>query len=147
MILTTQHYHLSSKFSIDWRNKIDICFRHLIFEYLPNKEISSPCSGLTNKDQEENSSVSGSSVIDKLLGRLPVYPSSPSASPPSSNGLEFFDLLLAQKSKDSSDTDPLTSDRTSLNIIDRLNEAIRQANCINESSPTTNADHRIAVQA
>lgn len=86
-------------------------------------------------------------MIDKLLGRLPVYSSSPSESPPSSNGLELFELLVGQKSKDSSDTDSLTSDRTSLNIIDRLNEAIRQAKYINESSSTTNADHRIAVQA
>lgn len=100
-----------------------------------------------NKEKEDNSSVEANSVIDKLLGRLPIWPSSPPASSPSSNSLELSDLLQPQKSQDSSDTDALPSDRTSLNIIDRLNEAIRQAKYLNNSPSTTNTDCRIAVQA
>ncbi|CAF4378401.1 unnamed protein product, partial [Adineta steineri] len=34
-----------------------------------------------------------------------------------------------------------------ISIIDRLNEAIRQANYNNNSNSTNNTDHRIAVQA
>jgi len=56
-----------------------ILFRHLIFEYLPHKEnreeiqLELSCSSISmNKEREENLLSSDNSVIDKLLGRLPI---------------------------------------------------------------------------
>jgi hypothetical protein len=138
--------------------------RHLIFEYLPHKEknehIPSSCSIPINKDQEDNTSSSDSSVIDKLLGRLPIWPSPPppsssssssSSSPVNDAGLELLNLLQQESQKDSSDLDPTETNQTSLSIMDRLNEAIRQAQCNNNHSnqarTTENTDLRIAVQA
>jgi hypothetical protein len=127
------------------------CFRHLIFEYLPHKEkneqIPSSCS--IPKDKEDNPSSSENSVIDKLLGRLPLWPSPPSSissSPVNDADLELLNLFQQQNQKDSSELNSIETNRTSLSIVDRLNEAIRQAQC-NNNQTTTNTDHRIAVQA
>jgi hypothetical protein len=105
-----------------------------------------------NKEQEKNLSLSDNSVIDKLLGRLPIWPSPPP--PPTSSstlplndaGLELLNLLQQSK-KESSELDLIETSRNSLSIVDRLNEAIRQAQFNNNSNPTTNTDNRIAVQA
>jgi hypothetical protein len=138
----------------DEMNDDIICFRHLIFEYLPHKEkneqIPSSCSISINKNKEDNSSSSENSVIDKLLGRLPIWPSPPSStssSPINDAGLELLNLLQQQTQKDSSDLDPVETNQTSVSIVDRLNEAIRQAQYNNNPNQTTNTDHRIAVQA
>jgi 8-oxo-dGTP pyrophosphatase MutT (NUDIX family) len=124
---------------------------HLIFEYLPHKEkneqIPSSCS--IPKDKEDNPSSSENSVIDKLLGRLPLWPSPPSSissSPVNDADLELLNLFQQQNQKDSSELNSIETNRTSLSIVDRLNEAIRQAQC-NNNQTTTNTDHRIAVQA
>ncbi|CAF0798705.1 unnamed protein product [Rotaria sordida] len=115
---------------------------HLIFEYLPHKEEKCLLS----------SSSSNNSVIDKLLGRLPNWPSTPSLSSsisPSNNaGLELLNLLQQQSKKESSELIHTETSRNAMSIVDRLNEAIRQAKCNNNNSTSTNnADHRIAVQA
>ncbi|CAF2344554.1 unnamed protein product [Rotaria sp. Silwood2] len=139
---------------------------HLIFEYLPHKEEkelkqSSLSFSSIAMNQEEDKSISSSlsnnSVIDKLLGRLPIWPSSPSSSSSSSSispsnnaGLELLNLLQQQSKKESSELDPVETSRNAISIVDRLNEAIRQAKCNNNnnnSTSTNNADHRIAVQA
>jgi len=124
-----------------------LSIRHLIFEYLPHKEKLEASQSPVQSTKEESNT-----VIDKLLGRLPIWPTQPPASPPSpppppasssSNlslndaGLQLLNLLQQQTKKDS-------PNETSQNIIDRLNEAIRRASC---PPRTTNADHRIAVQA
>ncbi len=120
----------------------------MIFEYLPHKETKEErfSSISMNKEKEENS------VIDKLLGRLPIW-SSPSTSSSSSTlplndaGLELLNLLQQQSKKESSELNHIETNRNSVSIVDRLNEAIRQANYTNNSNPTNNTDHRIAVQA
>ena len=117
-------------------------FRHLIFEYLPYKEkkegtqLTSLMSINKTEEEEENTCSSSNSVIDKLLGRLPIWPSPPTSSI-NDTGLQLLNLLQQQTKTESS----LTTNQTSINIVDRLNEAIRQAQC------TPNPDHRIAVQA
>ncbi|CAF3225160.1 unnamed protein product [Rotaria socialis] len=138
---------------------------HLIFEYLPYKEEKefrqSPSSISMHSEDEKRLSSSGNSVIDKLLGRLPIWPSAPSSPclspPPLSSlissekdaGFELLNLLQQQqKSKEeSSELNHVDTSRSAMSIVDRLNEAIRQAKCNNNSNPTNNADHRIAVQA
>jgi hypothetical protein len=106
-----------------------------------------------NKEQEKNLSLSDNSVIDKLLGRLPIWPSPPPPPPTSSSNLSLNDAglellnLLQQSKKESSELDLIETSRNSLSIVDRLNEAIRQAQFNNNSNPTTNTDNRIAVQA
>jgi len=64
-------------------------------------------------------------------------------------GLQLLNLLQQQQQskKESSKLDLIETSRNSLNIVDRLNEANRQAQCNNNSNPTTNTDNRIAVQA
>ena len=143
-----------------WKSRMNFFFsRHLIFEYLPHKEKneqipSSPSIPIDN----DNPSSSENSVIDKLLGRLPIWPSPPpsssssSSSPVNDAGLKLLNLLQQQSQKDSSDIDSTETNQTSLSIIDRLNEAIRQTqfnnnNHSNQTRTTTNTDHRIAVQA
>jgi len=119
---------------------------HLIFEYLPHKKLSSPM----NKEKEENLSSSDNSVIDKLLGRLPIWPSLPSASstlPLNDAGFELLNLLQQQSKKESCELKHVETNRNSVSIIDRLNEAIRQAQCNNNPNSTNNTDNRIAVQA
>lgn len=130
---------------------------HLIFEYLPYKEkletdqISSQSSKVQVEEENLLSSNDSNTVIDKLLGRLPIWPSQPSApvphSPPSLSlndaGLQLLNLLQQQTKKDS-------SNETSRNIIDRLNEAIHQTQCpsrTTNANSSPNSDHRIAVQA
>ncbi|CAF0821155.1 unnamed protein product [Rotaria sp. Silwood1] len=143
---------------------------HLIFEYLPHKEekelkqSSLSCSSISMSKEEEKSLLSSSfssnnSVIDKLLGRLPIWPSSPpspdsspssssSISPSNNAGLELLNLLQQQSKKESSELEHTETSRNAMSIVDRLNEAIRQAKCNNNNSTSTNnADHRIAVQA
>ncbi|CAF0783543.1 unnamed protein product [Adineta steineri] len=122
---------------------------HLIFEYLPHKENneqnqSSLSSNLNNKENEDSLSSSDNSVIDKLLGRLPIWPTIPpsSTSPSDDTGSELLNLLQQQPIKESSELN-----QVEISIIDRLNEAIRQANYNNNSNSTNNTDHRIAVQA
>jgi len=133
-----------------------ILFRHLIFEYLPHKEkkgetqseLSS--SSISINKEEGVSSLSDNSVIDKLLGRLPIWPSPPLSSstlPLNTAGLELLNILQQQSKKESSELDHVETSRNSISIVDRLNEAIRQAQCNNNPNSTNNADHRIAVQA
>lgn len=121
----------------------------MIFEYLPHKEDfqQSPSYPSMNNEEEKSSLLpsSGNSVIDKLLGRLPIWPSTPPS--PKNPGLELLNLLQQQSKKESSELHHVETNQNAMNIIDRLNEAIRQAKCNNNSNSTTNADHRIAVQA
>jgi len=120
---------------------------HLIFEYLPHKETKEErfSSISMNKEKEENS------VIDKLLGRLPIWPSasSPSLSTLPSNdaGIELMNLLQEQPKKSLVELVHVEPIRSSVSIVDRLNEAIRQATCNDNHNSTNNANHRIAVQA
>jgi len=138
---------------------------HLIFEYLPYKEgneqkqssLSSSSISMNKENGEDlSSSPLGNSVIDKLLGRLPIWPSLPPSPPasvssstlPSNDaGLELLNVLQQQSSKESSELNHVETNRNSVSIVDRLNEAIRQAQCNNNPNSTNNADHRIAVQA
>jgi hypothetical protein len=127
-------------------------FRHLIFEYLPYKENKeqnqSSLSSLSMKRENEeslSSSPSDNSVIDKLLGRLPIWPSLPPSSTVCSDdaGLNLLNLLQQQQSsKESSEIS-----QNPVSIVDRLNQAIRQATWNDNSNATNNTDHRIAVQA
>ncbi len=116
----------------------EIVFRHLIFEYLPHKELSSSSNSM-NEEKDDNLSSSANSVIDKLLGRLPIWPSPPPSL--TDGGLELLNLLQQQTKKESCELNHTETNRNSVSIVDRLNEAIRQAQCNN------NTDHRIAVQA
>lgn len=103
-----------------------------------------------NKEEEQNSSSDNNSIIDKLLGRLPIWPSPPPSSSilPSNNaGLELLKLLRQQSKEQSPEPDHVETSRAAMSITDRLNEAIRQAKCNNNPNSTTNTDHRIAVQA
>jgi 8-oxo-dGTP pyrophosphatase MutT (NUDIX family) len=129
---------------------------HLIFEYLPHKEKKGePQSELSSSSisinkEEDVSSLSDNSVIDKLLGRLPIWPSPPLSSstlPLNNAGLELLNILQQQSKKESSELNHVETSRNSISIVDRLNEAIRQAQCNNNPNSTNNADHRIAVQA
>lgn len=135
-------------------------FRHLIFEYLPHKEkqeheqssLSYSSNSMNDQEEKHLSTSSDTSVIDKLLGRLPIWPSPPSFQTssvlPSNNaGLELLNLLQQQPNKQSSELNSTETNRNAVSIIDRLNEAIRQAKCNNNANSTNNADHRIAVQA
>lgn len=127
----------------------------MIFEYLPHKEkkesnqssLSSTSISMNRENEESLSSSpsSDNSVIDKLLGRLPIWPSSSTLSS-NDAGLNLLNLLQQQQSnKDSSELDHVEINQNSVSIVDRLNEAIRQAQCNNNPNSTT--DHRIAVQA
>lgn len=147
MIRIIQLFHLLSKFINKIRkfNK-NILFRHLIFEYLPYKEKQSSLSSSINKENLSTSS-SDNSVIDKLLGRLPIWPSSPATLPSNDAGLELLNLLQQQTKKESSELNHIETNRNSVSIVDRLNEAIRQANYNNNPNSPNNTDNRIAVQA
>ncbi|CAF0901287.1 unnamed protein product [Adineta ricciae] len=113
---------------------------HLIFEYLPHKEqksstMLSPSHSMP-KEQDDNS------IIDKLLGRLPIWPSIPPVNKSSSDILNLLQPPTQQQSIEES----FETNQKSVSILDRLNDAIRKANCNNNCS-TANTDHRIAVQA
>jgi hypothetical protein len=90
---------------------------------------------------------SDNSVIDKLLGRLPIWPTSPTSLSSNDAGLELLNLLQQQTKKESSELNHIETDPNSVSIVDRLNEAIRQATYNNNPNSTNNTDHRIAVQA
>ncbi|UJR28067.1 hypothetical protein I4U23_009323 [Adineta vaga] len=114
---------------------------HLIFEYLPKKEcqpasVSSP--SLSMKGEHDDNLSSENSIIDKLLGRLPIWPSIPLAK---NSGSDILNLLHGSNQESSE------INQTSVSILDRLNEAIQKANCNNDCNTTNNTDHRIAVQA
>jgi hypothetical protein len=156
MILIIQLFHLLSFIIEKIEINNEILFRHLIFEYLPYeknkkpKQTSSPISINKEKEESLSTSTSDNSAIDKLLGRLPIWSSSP-PSPSSSTlplndaGLELLNLLQQQSKKESSKLDHIETNRNPMSIVDRLNEAIHQAQCNNNPNSTNNPDHRIAV--
>jgi hypothetical protein len=113
----------------------------LIFEYLPHKE----------QQMKHTSIKEEKSVIDMLLGRLPIWPSSPSpplsTSPLNDAGMELLNLLQQQPKEESSDSTDIEQNRAPISIVDRLNEAIRQATCNENHNSPNNTNHRIAVQA
>ena len=142
-------------------------FRHLIFEYLPHKEEREVSIPSTNEVQEmrsgpkeDPSSSSGCSVIEMLLGRVPAPHFVSSASAPSLLSLsssptqkddEPNDLLLLnrvdEREEDGEESNRLASPSSSLNILDRLKAAIRQAQCHNDiDRSNASEDCRIAVE-
>jgi len=131
-------------------------FRHLIFEYLPHKErkeknrssLSSPSISMKRENEESlSSSPSDNSVIDKLLGRLPIWPSLPPSSTVCSDDAGFNLLNLLQQEQQQSSKESSEISQNPVSIVDRLNQAIRQATWNNNPNTTNNTDLRIAVQA
>jgi len=131
-------------------------FRHLIFEYLPHKEkkeenqssLSSPSISMKRENEESlSSSPSDNSVIDKLLGRLPIWPSLPPSSTVCSDDAGFNLLNLLQQQQQQSSKESSEISQNPVSIVDRLNQAIRQATWNDNPNATNNTDHRIAVQA
>jgi hypothetical protein len=121
-------------------------FRHLIFEYLPHKQqqqcsAPTPSLSLTTK-----SSSDGCSVIEMLLGRAPVscHPTSPTSSNDDDGAVqrrEAEEKLVSEVFR----VDQLSP----MNIVDRLNEAIRRAQheTGDDRRRMSDAQHPIAVEA
>lgn len=80
------------------------------------------------------------SIIDMLLGRIPVRKSVTSVE---SCRLDQDEPCLGCCSSLSNDE----SHSTAKSILDRLNEAIGRAMCMNEQEQAQTNEHRIAVQA
>lgn len=129
---------------------------------------------MVSSPKEDQSSSSDCSVIEMLLGRVPAPHFSSSASSPSllslsssssftttiTNSLsapmkrtdEKTDVLLLSRveergEEDREESNDLTSASSSLNILDRLKAAIRQAQCHDDiNRRNTSEDCRIAVE-
>jgi hypothetical protein len=122
-------------------------FRHLIFEYLPQKELSR-LDGSESVDVTTGEDRSCDVISDLLLGRIPVAGCASSPSSPTMEKGE--DKTLSSSSSSSSPT---------MNIVDRLEAAIRRAQscqCSDSGSEKSGVDghgvdeeasRRIAVQA
>lgn len=139
---------------------------HLIFEYIPHKqqrEVSRPSSNemkpLATQSKENDSSSSGCSVIEMLLGRVPAPHFTSSASSPSLLSLTSLSNSSCSMKRDNEKTDVSLLSRvdereedgeessSSLNILDRLKAAIRQAQCHNDiDRQNASEDCRIAVE-
>ena len=106
-----------------------------------------------DESTKEKCSVPSPSVIEILLGRAPVSHFSSSASSPSLFTMETSlkkqrekDVLIHLEEQCEEEALSMRNDVVSLNIIDRLNEAIRQAQYADDVDRRNRSEHRIAVQ-
>ena len=120
-------------------------FRHLIVEYLPHKQQQQCFASTPSSTVQTKASAGGCSVIEMLLGRTPVC-----CHPASSTVSNAEDGVMAEREAEET---LVSSDRgddqlRSLNIVDRLNEAIRLAQySAGDRARRSDGQHRIAVQA
>lgn len=120
-------------------------FRHLIVEYLPHKQQQQCFASTPSPTVKTKASSDGCSVIEMLLGRTPVC-----GHPASSTLRDTDDGVMAGREPEE---ELVSSDRgddqlRSLNIVDRLNEAIRRAqHPDSDRRRRSGGQHCIAVQA
>jgi hypothetical protein len=127
--------------------------RHLIFEYLPHKRQPHHALTLSDlsppdekpRDEPAPSSSSDCSAINMLLGRVPVRSSLSSTVAPTSTSVDWLSLLQHEKQRPASDN--VHGNLQLSNIMDRLNDAIRQAKSSDLPERSEHSHRGIPVQA